>query len=283
MEELKIKLESLATIKKCAKCQLVKNITEFSESKVTRDKLRYICKHCMRKYSKEWYLKNRERIVLMAHKRIAADPKKRKIQAKKYRDTHPETVRVVTQRWRAAHPDKVKALGKRANAKTRASIKGKLNASIATSMGRSLHGTKSGQQWEKLTGYTLEQLKTHLEKQFKDGMTWENYGKWHIDHRIPIKAFTFEKPEDVSFQLCWSLKNLQPLWASENFKKGARLTKEDEIRIKLEVLDFKQALKYLLQKEQYRHAQDILDIGRDLDMLQDVKIPDLPMDLWVDV
>ena len=87
------------------------------------------------------------------------------------------------------------------------------------------NNTKNNRQWDSLVGYTVDQLRKHLEKRFKFGMTWENYGKWHIDHKIPISAFNFEKPEDIDFQRCWSLKNLQPMWAKENISKHDNLEK----------------------------------------------------------
>ncbi len=71
--------------------------------------------------------------------------------------------------------------------------------------------------------FTEKELKTHLEKRFGKGMTWENYGKvWHIDHKIPVSVFNLSCDEDI--RRCWSLKNLQPLFVEENIKKGAKLT-----------------------------------------------------------
>jgi hypothetical protein len=75
-----------------------------------------------------------------------------------------------------------------------------------------------------MVGYTAEQLKSHLEVQFKDGMTWENYGEWHVDHIQPISSFTFETCDDEQFKTCWSLDNLQPMWGIENIKKGNSIT-----------------------------------------------------------
>ena len=60
-----------------------------------------------------------------------------------------------------------------------------------------------------------------LESQFKDGMTWYNYGEWHVDHIKPISLFNFKHPTDNEFQECWSLDNLQPLWAIDNLSKGS--------------------------------------------------------------
>lgn len=71
----------------------------------------------------------------------------------------------------------------------------------------------------KYIGCSLEELKYHLEKQFAEGMTWDNYGKWHIDHIIPLSA---AKTEIEIYELC-HYTNLQPLWAKDNLKKGARL------------------------------------------------------------
>jgi hypothetical protein len=71
-----------------------------------------------------------------------------------------------------------------------------------------------------ILGYTPEQLIVHLEKQFNDGMNWDNYGEWHIDHIKPISSFIFEGSEDEEFKKCWSLDNLQPMWGLENIKKG---------------------------------------------------------------
>jgi hypothetical protein len=74
-----------------------------------------------------------------------------------------------------------------------------------------------------LLGYTLEELMNHLEKQFTEGMTWDNYGEWHVDHKIPMSSFNFETTEDREFKLCWCLDNLQPLWGPDNLSKGTKL------------------------------------------------------------
>lgn len=86
-----------------------------------------------------------------------------------------------------------------------------------------LHATLSGRTGGKLFSilpYTAEDLKRHLEQQFRNGMSWDNYGKWHVDHRKPCALFDMSDPEQ--FKECWSLENLQPLWAVDNIKKGAR-------------------------------------------------------------
>lgn len=72
---------------------------------------------------------------------------------------------------------------------------------------------------EKILGCSWEHLKAHIEGHFLPGMSWENRGKWHVDHKIPLASA--KTPEEVE-ELCkWH--NLQPLWKEDNLKKGAKL------------------------------------------------------------
>jgi len=71
--------------------------------------------------------------------------------------------------------------------------------------------------------YTPQQLIEHLEKQFNDEMTWDNYGLWHVDHKHPISLYNIKEIGDDEFLKCWSLDNLQPMWGSENIKKSNKL------------------------------------------------------------
>lgn len=92
-------------------------------------------------------------------------------------------------------------------------------------MSRSLKsvGGKKRRGWESLVGYTLEDLRCHLERLFLPGMTWQNMGHWHIDHVRPVSSFNITNCDDLAFRECWSLSNLQPLWAVDNLKKYNKL------------------------------------------------------------
>ena len=68
--------------------------------------------------------------------------------------------------------------------------------------------------------YSQEELIQHLENQFTDDLTWDNYGEWHLDHIIPISSFNIREMGDEEFIKCWSLENLQPLWGEENIRKS---------------------------------------------------------------
>ena len=70
-------------------------------------------------------------------------------------------------------------------------------------------------------GCTREQLKAHIESLWDEGMTWENYGKWHIDHIMPCSAFDLLDQRQVAE--CFHYTNLQPLWAEENLRKSNKV------------------------------------------------------------
>ena len=81
------------------------------------------------------------------------------------------------------------------------------------------NGYKKNSRSSELLGCEYEYLMSHIEKQFTKGMSWENYGKWHIDHIYPVsKARDKEHLEE----LC-KYTNLQPLWASDNIKKSNKI------------------------------------------------------------
>lgn len=77
-------------------------------------------------------------------------------------------------------------------------------------------GYKSGSAVSDL-GCSVNELKVYLESRFKEGMTWENHGEWHIDHIVPLAFFDLTDREQ--FLKACHYTNLQPLWAKENLQK----------------------------------------------------------------
>lgn len=92
-----------------------------------------------------------------------------------------------------------------------------------------LNGTKKSKNTLALIGCSREQLIQHLESQFSDGMTWDNYGKWgwNIDHIIPCHSFDLSKPEQQ--RKCFHYSNLQPLWWKDNYRKGSHYNPKEQI------------------------------------------------------
>jgi hypothetical protein len=128
-------------------------------------------------------------------------------------------------RWRDGNPDWVREYGRKYFRQKRENDpKWRVRMNMSRRILGAIRDKKSGRSWESLVGYTLGDLMQNLESKFQPGMTWDNYGKkgWHIDHIRPVDAFEFESLTDDQVRECWALSNLQPLWAHDNFTKGAK-------------------------------------------------------------
>ena len=84
-----------------------------------------------------------------------------------------------------------------------------------------LRGHSKSASTAELTGCTWKELMDHIEKQFKEGMSWDNRHLWHVDHILPCASFDLSKPEEQ--RKCFHFSNLQPLWAKENLSKGSKI------------------------------------------------------------
>jgi hypothetical protein len=101
-------------------------------------------------------------------------------------------------------------------------LKRKLRAAVKNALQRTLRHLHLGKTSHTYTlmGYTGKELREHLEKLFLGGMSWDNYGKWEIDHILPIASF----PTNADIGEINALSNLRPLWKVENRKKWKYVT-----------------------------------------------------------
>ena len=212
------------TKRRCSKCKEFKPLSEFHKGKGPLG-LRTECKTCHKKDVHDWAERNREKKRATGRKYRTEHLEQENTRAKTWAAAHPERKREIAQRWNANHPEYVREHSKIQSRRQRATPKGQVRNNITRGIHRSLtKGVKASRSWESIVGYTLDQLMGHLEEQFTPEMTWENYGSyWHVDHKIPISVFNFTCPEDIDFQRCWSLSNLQPLEKITNIKKGNKL------------------------------------------------------------
>ena len=92
-------------------------------------------------------------------------------------------------------------------------------SSIVQKRCRSALKSKKSKRTMEYVGCTIEEFKAHISSQFKEGMSWDNHGKWHIDHIIPLK-YNNPSIEETIERLHYT--NTQPLWATDNIAKGNR-------------------------------------------------------------
>ena len=94
----------------------------------------------------------------------------------------------------------------------------KLAGNLRNRLFCALKGLSKSARTLELVGCDIDFLRRWLEAKFLPGMTWENYGEWHIDHIMPCASFDLSDP--VQQRTCFRWTNLQPLWATDNIRKS---------------------------------------------------------------
>ena len=247
-------------MRQCSKCKEVKNYSKFCKNKKAKIGIYFTCKKCfneaVKKYRKsdkykEYKQKNSERIkkYFRQYFRKYRKTNKSKIYCKKYGRKYRKTNKRIEyhkeyaqrnkdrikkysaeyrnrnkeyyQKWRKENKGKNKKYFREYAKEQRKNPRFRLDQNISRKIRYSLIAKKAGRKWETLVGYTLQDLIIHIEKQFDDKMSWQNYGSyWHIDHIVPKSWFPYETAEEQAFKNCWGLANLQPLEAKENWSKN---------------------------------------------------------------
>jgi hypothetical protein len=138
--------------------------------------------------------------------------------ARKYREDNIEKAQIRENNYKKNNRDKVKAYSnkkynKDANTKLAQIIRVRIRKCIKNKSESSMD----------ILGASIEEVVNYIEKQFTEGMTWENHGinGWHIDHIKPIASFDLTDLEQQ--RECFNYKNMQPLWAKDNISKGKKL------------------------------------------------------------
>ena len=200
--------------KTCNTCGIEKPLSEFYKSKKYKNTQYYQshCKSCLAKERKEYYgnLKNRE-AILARQKEYRADPKNKEKRKKYEADPKNKERKNALQRKRDKERRQSDPLYKLVcNIRTRISL------SITNA------GFKKNSKTHKILNCSFEEFMSHLEKQFNSGITWENYGKWHLDHIVPVSlASTEEEIIKLNYY-----KNFQPMWGPENESKSNKIIHE---------------------------------------------------------
>ena len=170
------------------------------------------------KYKKDYYQKNKT--ILQEKHKIYREEKADEII--EYRLKNRDRIRKVNRAWSKKN---IKRILKYRKNKRKTDIQYRIREYLRTRINSAIlyqKTTKHSSSLE-LLGCSIQNAKEHIEKQFKEGMSWENYGHktWHIDHIIPCASFDLTDPEQQ--KKCFNYKNLQPLWWHENLSKGAKI------------------------------------------------------------
>lgn len=205
--------------RQCKKCGKVKPASCFYRQK-NKIGIAALCKPCYIERSAKWKAENKERAA-RNNRRWADANRDSELRRKLYWSKHkrPDTNQMSDkQREAARRRARVSKRKMRSDARFRAFD------NIRRAILYALRGERKNERTFALLGYRSDDLCLHLEKQFLPGMSWENYGDWHIDHIVPVSSFDFSAAPEDSLRACWALTNLRPLWGDENVKKSNKIT-----------------------------------------------------------
>jgi hypothetical protein len=214
--------------KVCDRCNLEKELCEFGILKKNTDGLRNTCKVCRGIDDKKYRENNKKRICEINKNWIKNNPSHSKNYYKKNKERLKMESRIYYEKnklrynqqslsWNQINSEKRKKITKKHKQKPEIKLKENIRHRVYIFL-KSKNLRKNNKTFE-IIGCTPFELQKHLEEQFIDGMTWENYGQWHIDHIIPLSTANIE--EEI-YKLCY-YTNLQPLWAIDNLKKGNKI------------------------------------------------------------
>ena len=240
-------------LKTCSRCNEEKDFDCFSKN-------RSRCKKCIKEYRKIYREKNKEKIK--KYRKIYYENNKElasKYQ-KHYREDNKEKIRKkkkdYDKLYNCKNRDKISKRGKRyrENNKNKVNkyrrqyylkeVKDNLLYRLRNIISKYIYNglkrndsSKNGNSCGGFISYTMKELKTYIDSQFEDWMSWDNWGvydaktwddndsttwTWQIDHIIPHSSFNYSSMEDDEFKKCWALDNLRPYSAKQNIIDGNR-------------------------------------------------------------
>lgn len=212
----------LPEVKTCIKCEVEKPVADFY-IRTESGKIRNSCKECDAKKGRRWAEKNRDKTRKSGRKWREKNIVAAREGSRRWSEKNKERVRIKSRNWWLKNRERARRNVRIWRAKTgEKQTLWRVAHYCRVRLRKVLKGRDKSYSTRSLLGCRADQLKAHLEKQFKPGMTWENYGLkgWHIDHIKPCAKFDLTDPEQQ--KQCFHYTNLQPLWAGENIEKGAK-------------------------------------------------------------
>lgn len=165
----------------CSKCKVEKPISEFYKAINYKLGVRAICKKCDHIYKTEHYINNNE-----------------------YYQKNKDSIRIYQTNY--------------VNLKRKTNINYRITDNLRRRLNSAIKTNSKSQSTLKLLGCVVSEFKIYLESKFQPGMTWNNYGRWEIDHIRPCASFDLSKPHEQ--KKCFNWTNLQPLWKKDNRVKS---------------------------------------------------------------
>jgi hypothetical protein len=182
--------------------------------------IKAMCESC---YKKEFYTLNKEKFKLKNKQYYTKNREQVLAEKKEYNRENKHEIRRRRSRYYSQNRSKiVKQNLAYIIERSKTDIMYRISRNIRARLNKALVNNYKNSSAVRDLGCSIQELRSHLESKFTPGMSWNNYGikGWHIDHVVPISNFDLSDPEQA--KLACHYTNLQPLWWTDNLRKGSR-------------------------------------------------------------
>lgn len=250
--------------KQCSKCKLFKDLSQFSRNGAA---YKSACKVCRNADAKAYRIANADKLKAKDKRYYDDNKEEHRARMKKYCVEHKDEIRSSKREYYARnrdeilqyHQDTKDMRNKRLREKRETDGVFRVTESLKSRVHYVLRANKSHAS-SKYIGCSNEYLRKWIEYQFDDQMTWDNYSKvWHIDHVIPISAFSLQN--DHCHYFCFHWSNLRPLNKYENMVKADKIVIEDIVKHITTLKSFIQKNGYQTMPERSWWLRDELRYG----------------------
>lgn len=170
--------------------------------------------------TKEYKENNKDHIREYSKNYQAENKSKLNENRRDHRDIHKDQINLYQREWREKNREHTRTYHRSYSIvyNSRYSWRKAWRTILSNTLKR--FGTDKMDKTINMLGYSSMDLKIHIESKFIEGMSWENYGEWHIDHIKPVSSFDISTP----MYIVNGLDNLQPLWKFDNLSKGKKMS-----------------------------------------------------------
>lgn len=218
----------------CSNCKKQKIENEFHRRNNIKRGFSYYCKECSGNKRKARYESNKSAELARQKQYVEAHRKEKAAYLKQWACENKSRLKQYKQKYYQENKEKLAAnkidyyqnnkltIKSRHQTRMRQDLNYRLAVNLRKRIGVAIRShQKTGSAIDDL-GCTVEFFRCYIEQQFQPKMSWDNwnlYG-WHLDHIIPLSSFDLTD-RDQFLKAC-HYTNYQPLWASDNYKKGSK-------------------------------------------------------------
>lgn len=124
-------------------------------------------------------------------------------------------------KWQRATPSRRQANNRARHLRATSTLEGRLVRQLRARLAQAVRNNAKGGSAVRDLGCGIAEFRDYIATKFTPGMSWDNWGDWHLDHIRPLASFDLSDRGQVLIACHYT--NYQPLWAIDNRLKGARL------------------------------------------------------------